>query len=67
MGCTQKRIGLQENMIQITTCESIEAHVSQLEMNNVEELLNQRETELNEDPSQEMSHEDFIASFKHRR
>jgi putative addiction module component (TIGR02574 family) len=90
MGCAQKRIGLQENMIQKLTYESIvdaAMHldpsercrvasrlwesigepVSELDGDDLEEMLNQREAEIKEDPSQEISHEDFIGSFAHRR
>lgn len=47
--------------------ESIGSPVAEPEGDDLEEMLNQREAELNEDPSQEMSHEDFMTAFTHRR
>jgi hypothetical protein len=47
--------------------ESIGDPVQELGGDAVESLLNQRETELDQDPSQEISHQDFLANFAARR
>lgn len=47
--------------------ESIGDPVQQLDGDAAESLLNQREAELDRDPTQEISHEDFMSHFAARR
>jgi S1-C subfamily serine protease len=47
--------------------ESIGDPVQELDGDAVESVLNQREAELDHDPSQEISHEDFLTHFAARR
>jgi putative addiction module component (TIGR02574 family) len=53
----------------VATClwESIGEPVHELEGNELERFLNQREADIDADPSQGVSHEDFMAHFAERR
>ncbi len=47
--------------------ESVGEPVHELEAEELESVLNQRDAELDRDPSQEISHQDFMARFASRR
>ena len=47
--------------------ESIGDPVQELDGDAIESVLNQREAEIDHDPSQEISHEDFLTHFAARR
>lgn len=47
--------------------ESVGPDVPDLEADEIESVLNQREAELDQDPAQEISHQEFMAHFSARR
>lgn len=53
----------------VATClwESVGEPVGALDADELENVLNQREAELDRDPSLEINHQDFMARFATRR
>ena len=47
--------------------DSVSTSADDLAPDALETLLNQRETEMDQDPSQEISHQEFLAHFSARR
>lgn len=47
--------------------ESVGSSRDELGSDELEDVLNQREAEMDRDPSQEISHQDFLAHFSARR
>ena len=47
--------------------DSVSTSADDLAPDELETLLNQRETEMDQDPSQEISHQEFLAHFSARR